>query len=105
MDLEVPKQQDPRNMVAAGGEVAAAPQQEVPHALSRLEQANSTLHNVVKELHERLTPVRNQHNAQNEGDKAVRGYGSEVAIKIGREADRAEMATDVIVKILNELEV
>lgn len=93
--------EDPR----FAGETTEAPQSEVPHALQRLERANSQLHEVVKVLHERLAPVRNQHNTQSESDKAVRGYGSEIAIKIGSEADRAELATAVIVKILNELEV
>ena len=93
---------DPR---FAGSEVAAEPQQEVPHAMSRLEMANSTLHNVTKELHERLASVRNEHSAQSESDKAARGYGSELARRIGEQADRTEVATQVIVKILNELEV
>lgn len=100
---------DPRNMVnttvAGGKELADTPQSEVPHALQRLEQANSQLHEVTKVLHERLAPVRNEHNAQGESDKAVRGYGSEVARRIGEQADRTEMATAVIIKILNELEV
>lgn len=100
---------DPRNAfngTVGGGEVMTeAPQSELPHALNRLEMANSQLHEVVKALHERLQPVRNEHNAQSEGDKAVRGYGSEFARRIGEQADRTEMASAVIVKILNELEV
>lgn len=100
---------DPRNAVnttvADGKELAEAPQSEVPHALQRLERANAQLHEVVKVLHERLAPVRNEHAEQGQSDKAVRGYGSEVARRIGTEADRAEMASDVIIKILNELEV
>lgn len=97
-----PMHEDPR----FAGEVATeAPQSEVPHALQRLERANSQLHEVVKVLHERLAPVRNEHAETGQSDKAVRGYGSEVARRIGSEADRAEMASDVIIKILNELEV
>lgn len=93
---------DPR---FAGSEVAAEPQQEVPHAMSRLEMANSSLHNVTKELHERLQSVRNEHSNKDTADQAVRGYSSELARRIGEQADRTEMATAVIVKILNELEV
>ena len=101
---------DPRNAanttVAGGKELAEAPQSEVPHALSRLEMANAHLHEVVGVLHERLAPVRNEHAEQSgQSDRAVRGYGSEVARRIGTEADSAEMASDVIIKILNELEV
>lgn len=83
------------------------PQSEVPHALMRLEQANAQLHEVVKVLHERLAPIRNE-RPQKEGDernKAVRGYGSEVARIIGGQADKAEIASQVIIKILNEIEV
>lgn len=93
---------DPR---FAGSEVAAEPQQEVPHAVNRLEQANSQLHEVTKVLHERLASVRNEHSNKEAADQAVRGYSSELARRIGEQADRTEMATAVIVKILNELEV
>lgn len=99
-------EKDSRTTMPMNKEIAAEERMpEVSHSLARLEQANSQLHNVVKELHERLAPVRNEHSEQGQSDKAVRGYGSEVARRIGMEADRAEVATDVIIKILNELEV
>ena len=95
-------EQDPR----FAAETADAPQAEVPHALMRLERANSQLHEVVKVLHERLQPVRHQSDeGSGESSKAVRGYSSELARVIGDQANRAEIASEVIIKILNELEV
>lgn len=95
-------QNDPR----FAGEVATdAPQSEIPHALNRLEVATSQLHETIKVLHERLAPVRNEHSKHSEGDQAVRGYSSEVARRIGNQADGTELATNVLLKILNELEV
>lgn len=98
---------EPRNLVdttAAAG-VEDAPQSEIPHAVQRLQMANAHLHEVVKVLHERLAPVRNEHAEQKQDNRAVRGYGSELARILGTEADRAETASEVIIKILNELEV
>ena len=97
-------QNDPR---FAGAVAAEALQSEVPHALNRLEAATSELHETIKVLHERLAPVRNEHSKHSdiEGDQEVRGYSSEVARRIGNQADGAELATNVLLKILNELEV
>ena len=95
---------DPR---FANTEPTPAPQSEIPHALMRLERANSQLHEVVGVLHERLQPVRHETPRKDgdAGNKAVRDYGSELARVIGDQANRAEMASEVIIKILNELEV
>lgn len=97
------------NTTVAGSdrELMEGAQAEVPHALMRLERAQGQLHEVVKVLHERLAPVRNE-RPQKESDaqkKAVRGYGSEVARAIGQQADMTELASQVIIKILNEIEV
>lgn len=83
-----------------------APQREVPYALMMQDQANDRLAKAVEILHDRTAGLRHSGMERAEdGDRAVRDYGSETARLIGDQANRTDMAARVIEKILTEMEI
>lgn len=85
---------------------AAAPMREVPYALMMQDQANDRLSKAIEILHDRTSGLRHSGMERAEdGDRAVRDYGSETARLIGDQANRTDMAARVLEKILTEMEI
>lgn len=81
------------------------PQREVPAAIMAQDRANDRLSKAVEILHDRTANVRNGHMERAGEDRAARDYGSETARLIGDQANRTDLAAQIIEKILTEMEI
>lgn len=83
----------------------AAPQREVPAAIMMQDQANDRLSKAVEILHERTSGLRHAVDRGEDPGKPMRDFGSETARNIADQANRTNLAAQVVEKILQEMEI